>query len=200
MKKILSILLAVALCATFTVCAFAADADSTKVSDEVLGDIVDGLGDLINAETDENDAALEKAIEDLYAALNDANAKGDTSALIEQLKEYANGADVDISDALTDLGALQDVVEKFLNDGGFDLEKIKKDLENDSALNKLVGLYTGSYTKVPTTTITDPDPTTTSSEPNPPTGESISGIAIALSVLVASAGAAVVVCAKKKED
>ena len=95
MKKILSILLAVALCATFTVCAFAADADSTKVSDEVLGDIVDGLGDLINAETDENDAALEKAIEELYAALNDANAKGDTSALIEQLKDYANGADVD---------------------------------------------------------------------------------------------------------
>ena len=199
MKKILSILLAVALCATFTVCAFAADADSTKVSDEVLGDIVDGLGDLINAETDENDAALEKAIEDLYAALNDANAKGDTSALIEQLKEYANGADVDISDALTDLGALQDVVEKFLNDGGFDLEKIKKDLENDSALNKLVGLYAGSYTKVPTT----PTPTgdeTPPSDINPPTGESISGIAIALSVLVASAGAAVVVCAKKKED
>lgn len=199
MKKILSILLAVALCATFTVCAFAADADSTKVSDEVLGDIVDGLGDLINAETDENDAALEKAIEDLYAALNDANAKGDTSALIEQLKEYANGADVDISDALTDLGALQDVVEKFLNDGGFDLEKIKKDLENDSALNKLVGLYAGSYTKVPTPSTTD-DPSTTPTEPNPPTGESISGIAIALSVLVASAGAAVVVCAKKKED
>ena len=198
MKKILSILLAVALCATFTVCAFAADADSTKVSDEVLGDIVDGLGDLINAETDENDAALEKAIEDLYAALNDANAKGDTSALIEQLKEYANGADVDISDALTDLGALQDVVEKFLNDGGFDLEKIKKDLESDSALNKLVGLYAGSYTKVPTPTTTNPS--TTPTEPNPPTGESISGIAIALSVLVASAGAAVVVCAKKKED
>ncbi len=198
MKKILSILLAVALCATFTVCAFAADADSTKVSDEVLGDIVDGLGDLINAETDENDVALEKAIEDLYAALNDANAKGDTSALIEQLKEYANGADVDISDALTDLGALQDVVEKFLNDGGFDLEKIKKDLENDSALNKLVGLYAGSYTKVPTPTTTNPS--TTPTEPNPPTGESISGIAIALSVLVASAGAAVVVCAKKKED
>ena len=198
MKKILSILLAVALCATFTVCAFAADADSTKVSDEVLGDIVDGLGDLINAETDENDVALEKAIEDLYAALNDANAKGDTSALIEQLKDYANGADVDISDALTDLGALQDVVEKFLNDGGFDLEKIKKDLENDSALNKLVGLYAGSYTKVPTPTTTNPS--TTPTEPNPPTGESISGIAIALSVLVASAGAAVVVCAKKKED
>lgn len=198
MKKILSILLAVALCATFTVCAFAADADSTKVSDEVLGDIVDGLGDLINAETDENDAALEKAIEDLYAALNDANAKGDTSALIEQLKEYANGADVDISDALTDLGALQDVVEKFLNDGGFDLEKIKKDLENDSALNKLVGLYAGAYTKVPTPTTTNSS--TTPTEPNPPTGESISGIAIALSVLVASAGAAVVVCAKKKED
>lgn len=198
MKKILSILLAVALCATFTVCAFAADADSTKVSDEVLGDIVDGLGDLINAETDENDAALEKAIEDLYAALNDANAKGDTSALIEQLKEYANGADVDISDALTDLGALQDVVEKFLNDGGFDLEKIKKDLENDSALNKLVGLYAGAYTKVPTPTTTNPS--TTPTEINPPTGESISGIAIALSVLVASAGAAVVVCAKKKED
>ncbi len=199
MKKILSILLAVALCATFTVCAFAADADSTKVSDEVLGDIVDGLGDLINAETDENDAALEKAIEELYAALNDANAKGDTSALIEQLKDYANGADVDISDALTDLGALQDVVEKFLNDGGFDLEKIKKDLENDSALNKLVGLYAGSYTKVPTAPTTT-NSSTTPTEPNPPTGESISGIAIALSVLVASAGAAVVVCAKKKED
>lgn len=199
MKKILSILLAVALCATFTVCAFAADADTTKVSDEVLGNIVDGLDDLINAETDDDDAALNKAIEDLYAALEEANAKGDTAALIEQLKDYANGADVDLSDALTDLGALQDVVEKFLNDGGFDLDAIKKDLENDSALNKLVSLYAGAYTKVPTTPTSDPNPTTPTEE-NPPTGESISGIAIALSVLVASAGAAVVVCAKKKED
>lgn len=198
MKKILSILLAVALCATFTVCAFAADADSTTVSDEVLSDIVNGLGDLINAESDEDDAALEKAIEDLYAALDEAGTKGDVSALVEQLKDYANGADVDISDAFTDLGALQDVVEKFLNDGGFDLDTIKKDLENDSALNKLVGLYTGSYTDLPTTSATTPS--STNSIVNPPTGESVSGIAIALSVLAASAAAAVVVCAKKKED
>ena len=53
--------------------------------------------------------------------------------------------------------------------------------------------------KVPTAPTTT-NSSTTPTEINPPTGESISGIAIALSVLVASAGAAVVVCAKKKED
>ena len=202
MKKFLSVLVAVALCVALTVCAFAVDGETpTVVSQETVEDIFNGLGDLVNAETDTDDAALEAAIEDLYASLQDVQTSGDVSALIDQLKDYAESADVDASAVFSDLGAVQDVLEKFLSDGGFNLDAIKEDLEGSSALNTLVGLYTGGYTDVPEAT-TEPEPTTTTPDdvPNPPTGDTttVTGIVPAASVLALSA-AAPVVLAKKKE-
>ena len=205
MKKFLSVLVALALCAALTVCAFAAEGETqTVVSQETVEDIFNGLGDLVNAETDADDAALEAAIEDLYASLQDVQTSGDVSALIDQLKDYAESADVDASAVFSDLGAVQDVVEKFLTDGGFDLDAIKEDLEGSSALNTLVGLYTGGYTDVPTVTNTVTTTTTTippEEVPNPKTGDTttVTGVVAAVSLLAVSAAAAVVLT-KKKED
>lgn len=200
MKKILSVLVALALCAALTVCAFAAEGETqTVVSQETVEDIFNGLGDLVNAETDTDDAALEAAIEDLYASLQDVQTSGDVDALVGQLKDYAESADVDASAVFSDLGAVQDVIEKFLSDGGFNLDAIKADLEGSSALNTLVGLYTGGYTDVPEAPTEPTEPVT--DVPNPPTGDTMTvpGIVAAASVLAISAAAAVVL-AKKKED
>ena len=200
MKKFLSILVALALCAALTVCAFAADGEAqTVVSQETVEDIFNGLGDLVNAETDADDAALEAAIEDLYASLQEVQTSGDVDALVGQLKDYAESADVDASAVFSDLGAVQDVIEKFLSDGGFNLDAIKADLEGSSALNALVGLYTGGYTDVPEAPTEPTEPVT--DVPNPPTGDTMTvpGIVAAASVLAISAAAAVVL-AKKKED
>ena len=200
MKKFLSVLVALALCAALTVCAFAAEGETqTVVSQETVEDIFNGLGDLVNAETDTDDAALEAAIEDLYASLQEVQTSGDVDALVGQLKDYAESADVDASAVFSDLGAVQDVIEKFLSDGGFNLDAIKADLEGSSALNTLVGLYTGGYTDVPEATTEPPEPVT--DVPNPPTGDTMTvpGIVAAASVLAISAAAAVVL-AKKKED
>ena len=200
MKKFLSILVALALCAALTVCAFAADGEAqTVVSQETVEDIFNGLGDLVNAETDADDAALEAAIEDLYASLQEVQTSGDVDALVGQLKDYAESADVDASAVFSDLGAVQDVIEKFLSDGGSNLDAIKADLEGSSALNALVGLYTGGYTDVPEAPTEPTEPVT--DVPNPPTGDTMTvpGIVAAASVLAISAAAAVVL-AKKKED
>lgn len=200
MKKFLSVLVALALCAALTVCAFAAEGETqTVVSQETVEDIFNGLGDLVNAETDTDDAALEAAIEDLYASLQDVQTSGDVAALVDQLKDYAESADVDASAVFSDLGAVQDVIEKFLSDGGFNLDAIKADLEGSSALNTLVGLYTGGYTDTPDAPTEPTEPVT--DVPNPPTGDTMTvpGIVAAASVLAISAAAAVVL-AKKKED
>lgn len=201
MKKFLSVLVALALCAALTVCAFAVDGETqTVVSQETVEDIFNGLGDLVNAETDTDDAALEAAIEDLYASLQDVQTSGDVDALVGQLKDYAESADVDASAVFSDLGAVQDVIEKFLSDGGFNLDSIKADLEGSSALNTLVGLYTGGYTDTPDAP-TEPTEEPVTDVPNPPTGDTMTvpGIVAAASVLAISAAAAVVL-AKKKED
>ncbi len=194
MKKILSVIVALVLCVALSVCAFAQDA----VSNDVLSNVVDGVTDLIGAETEGNDAALEEAINNLYAELEKAEISTDAATLAELLAKYAEGADVDASAVFSDLGALQDVVEKFLVDGGADLDAIKGDLQESSALNTLVGLYTGAYTQTPET----PDePVVEEEEPaveNPSTGDSATGVVVALATLAVSAAAAVVL--SKKED
>ncbi len=192
MKKILSAIVAIALCLTLSVCAFAQDA----VSDDVLSNVVDGVTDLVNAETEGDDAALEDAINNLYAELEKAEVATDAATLAELLAKYAEGADVDASAVFSDLGALQDVVEKFLVDGGIDMEAVKGDLQESSALNTLVGLYTGAYTQTPEV---PEEPTV--DEPvveNPSTGDSATGVVVALATLAVSAAAAVVL--SKKED
>lgn len=192
MKKILSVIVALALCAVLSVCAFAEEAVDPAVSEDVLSDIVDGVGDLVNAETEGDDAALEDAINNLYSDIQNAEVTGDAATLVDLLAKYAEGADVDASAVFTDLGALQDVVEKFLGDSGFDMEAIKADLQESSALNTLVGLYTGAYTETPEVPAEEVEPEVE----NPSTGDSATGVVVALATLAVSAAAAVVLSKK----
>ena len=205
MKKFLSILMALALCLSFSVLAFAADDDAAEEA-EVTGtvDVEDALNtviDLVEAASEDNADAIKDATDALNEALAGVKTQGDVSALIDQLKAYAEGADVDASAVFSDLGALEDVFTKFLDDGGFDLETIEADLKDEnSPLSQIVNLYAGIYQKTPTTTANEETPEEEPTEvPNPPTGDSATGVIAALSTLAVSA-AAFVVCTKKKED
>ncbi len=194
--------MALVLCLSFSVLAFAEDEDIAAPTDGAV-DIEDTLNDIVGfveAASEDNEGAIKDATDALNEALSGVNTTGDLKAVLEQAKTYAEGAGIDASAVFSDLGALEDVLTKFLNDGGFDLEAIEADLKDEnSALSKIVGLYAGAYQKtpeVPTTETPEEEPTEV---PNPPTGESATGVIAALSVLAISA-AAFVVCTKKKED
>lgn len=193
MKKILSVIVAIALCAVFTVCAFAEEAN---VSNDALAGIVDGVGALVDAESEGDDAALESAINDLYKDIQGAQVTGDANALVGLLAKYAEGADVDATAVFSDLGALQDVLEKFLSDSGFNMETVKGDLQQSSALNTLVGLYTGAYTETPATPEAPEEEDVEPEIENPSTGDSATGVVVALATLAVSAAAAVVLTKK----
>lgn len=197
MRKLIAIMIALALCLSFAVVSFAADEETPDVDVE---DTFNKVVDVIEAASEDNEGAIADATDALNEAL--ANVKGgDMQALVDQLKKYAESADVDASTVLKDLGSFEDVLKKLLDDGGFDLETIEADLKDEnSPLSKIVGLYAGAYQKtpeVPTTEETTPEEP--AEVPNPPTGDSATGVIAALSVLAVSA-AAFVVCTKKKED
>lgn len=197
MRKLIAIMIALALCLSFAVVSFAADEETPDVDVE---DTFNKVVDVIEAASEDNEGAIADATDALNEAL--ANVKGgDMQALVDQLKKYAESADVDASTVLKDLGSFEDVLTKLLDDGGFDLETIEADLKDEnSPLSKIVGLYAGAYQKtpeVPTTEVTTPEEP--AEVPNPPTGDSATGVIAALSVLAVSA-AAFVVCTKKKED
>lgn len=206
MKKFLSIMMALVLCLSFSVLAFAEDADTAGDNAAIatganasLEDILNKFIGLVEAASEDNESAITDAADGLKEALSGVNTS-DLTALADTLKKYAESAGVDASAVVKDLGAFEDVLSKFMNDSGFDLEAIEADLKDEnSPLSKIVGLYAGAYQKtpeVPTTTAAPEEPTEV---PNPPTGENATGVIAALSVLAVSA-AAFVVCTKKKED
>ncbi|MBQ8229031.1 MAG: hypothetical protein IJZ88_08485 [Clostridia bacterium] len=200
MKKLLGIMLAIVLCLALSVCAFAVES-TTQVDDDLIADIVDGVGDLVDAESEGDDEALEKAIENLYADLQEAQQTGDLTAIMQLVVEYALSEDADTSAVFTDLAALEEVLEKVLVNSGYDVEAIKKELQNSSALNTLVNLYTGAYTETPENEAETNAPVVDYNQPavvNPSTGDSSTGIAVALSVFTVSAMA--VIALSKKED
>ncbi|MBQ8784388.1 MAG: NPXTG-anchored protein [Clostridia bacterium] len=199
MKKLSGIILALVLCLSLSVCAFAVES-TPQVDDELIADIVDGVGDLVDAESEGDDEALEKAIENLYADLQVAQQTGDMSAIIDLVVKYALSEDADTSAVFSDLAAVEAVIEQFLVDGGYDVEAIKKELQSGSALNTLVGLYTGA--NEPTADAGNNNNTEVEeNQPeveNPSTGDSSTGVAVALSALAVSAAAVIVL--SKKED
>lgn len=195
MRKLIAMMIALALCLSFAVVSFAADEETPDVNVE---DTFNKVVDVIEAASEDNEGAIKDATDALNEAI--ANVKGgDMQALVDQLKKYAESADVDASTVLKDLGSFEDVLTKFLNDGGFNLETIEADLKDEnSPLSKIVGLYAGAYQKTPEVPETE-TPEEPAEVPNPPTGDSATGVIAALSVLAVSA-AAFVVCTKKKED
>ncbi len=195
MKKLFSIIIAFVLSFALSLCAFAQE----PVDDELIADIVEGVGDLVDAESEGDDEALQQAIEHLYADLQEAQQTGDMSEIIDLVVEYALSEDADTSAVFTDLAAVEAVINQVLSSGGYDIEAIKKELQANSALNTLVGLYNGA--EEPTTQADNSDVQEYENQPevvNPSTGDSYTGVAVALSVLVACSAAAITL--SKKED
>lgn len=200
MKKLAGILLAFVLCLTLSVGAFAIE---TQVDDSLVADIVDGVGDLVEAESEGDDEAMKKAIDKLYADLQLARQSGDISAVIDLAVKYALDEDNDLSAVFEDRSALNAVIQKFPADGSYSAAGIMKELKASAAMSTLVSLYTGGYKAPATTTAaTAEGEATTVNEfqplvENPGTGDSPAGVAAAFSVLAVSA-AAIVLLKKKK--
>lgn len=199
MKKVAGVLLAFLLCLSLSVGVFAVE---PQVDTTLVANIVDGIGDLVEAESEGNNEAMKKAVEQLYADLQTAQQSGNVSAVIDLAVKYALDADNDTSVIFTNRGAINSVVGKFLADGGYDSAKIMKDLRSGAALGTLVSLYTGA--NEPTTTVIAEDdeaPAMNEFQPqieNPSTGDSAVGVTVAFGVLVVSVVTAITI-AKKKE-
>ncbi len=201
MKKIAGLLLAFVLCLSLSVGAFAVE---TQVDNNLVADIVDGIGELVEAESEGNNEAMKKAVEQLYSALQTAQQSGDVSAVIDNAVKYAMDENNDTSVIFTNRGALNSVIGKFLTDGSYAPDKIVKELKSSSALGTLVSIYTGA--NEPTTAnAADEDaeaPVVNEFQPeveNPDTSDSFTGVVVAISTLAVSTVAAVAL-SKKKED
>ena len=202
MKKVAGVLLALVLCLSLSVGAFAVE---PQVDDSLVADIVDGIGDLIEAESEGDSEAVKKAIDKLYADLQTARQSGDISAVIELAAEYAENENDDTKVIFASRGAVKTVFEKFMVDGSYGSDKIMKDLRSGSAFNTLVSLYTGGYVAPTTTTaVTEEgeEPTVNEFQPeveNPSTGDSLTSVTVAFGVLAVSTVAAVVLSKKKEQ-
>ena len=201
MKKFAGVLLALVLCLALSVGVFAVE---TPVDDKLIADIVNGIGDLVEAESEGDDEKMKKTVEKLYSDLQVAQQSSNISAVIDNAVKYALEEDNDTSAIFTNRGALNSVIGKFFVDGGYDPVKIMKDLQSSSALSTLVGLYTGGNEPTPTTTTAIAEdgevPVVNEFQPqieNPSTGDSATGIAVAFSVFAVSTAAAIVLTKKK---
>ena len=199
MKKFAGVLLALVLCLALSVGVFAVE---TPVDDKLIADIVNGIGDLVEAESEGDDEKMKKNVEKLYSDLQVAQQSSNISAVIDNAVKYALEEDNDTSAIFTNRGALNSVIGKFFIDGGYDPVKIMKDLQSSSALSTLVGLYTGGNEPTTTTAIAEDGevPVVNEFQPqieNPSTGDSATGIAVAFSVLAVSTAAAIVLTKKK---
>ena len=201
MKKLISIMMALALCLSFSVYAFAEE--EAEVNDEkkiAVEDVLNQAADAIDGLSTGDTEAVKDATDSLNESLKGITSSEDFQAFKDTLIDYANKAGVDLSDI--DLGVLTDLGEKFSSDSGFDNEAIVKDLMDESTpLGSLASKIIKTYYDSPApSTTTEPTPEEEPAEvPNPPTGDSATGVIAALSVLAVSA-AAFVVCTKKKED
>lgn len=202
MKKVAGVLLAFVLCLSLSLGAFAVE---PQVDDSLVADIVDGIGDLVEAESEGDSEAVKKAIDKLYADLQTARQSGDISAVIDLAAEYAENENDDAKVIFASRGAVKNVFEKFMVDGGYGTDKIMKDLRSGSALNTLVSLYTGGYVAPATTTAAieeGAEPTVNEFQPeveNPSTGDSLTSVTVAFGVLAVSTVAAVVLSKKKEQ-
>ncbi len=215
MKKLLSVILVCALCATFSIGTFALDLEGT------IGDITDtltGLPDTITGYIDENPIP--------------EDASGIVTSILDQAKELLGSSDIggvvetlpdvdsiiEILKSTVDTGSISDVVDESvasledlgLISGDFDISSLDTDLvpqfmdgifaglealgvdttglEQYLTDSELINFFASLYTGGGTV-----DPVI------PQTGSSATGLA-ALVVLAIAAGTTAVVCTKKKED
>lgn len=193
MKRLLCIVFSVVFCFVLSSGALAV------VEDGFVADIVDGIADLIEAESEGDSEAFSKAVDGLYADIQPVREGSNVAEIVSLAIKYISNEESDISDVFSDRGAVEAVLSKFFVDEGYDVEKIKAELKQSTALDTLVNLYTGANPETPKT-----QPVSDAQEipdmpaiENPNTGEGSSGVMAALIILVTSASVAI--ATSKKE-
>lgn len=218
MKKILSLILALAMMASLSVYAFAAE-----VSDSILENAFSHLEKLIDAESEARYAAAKDEIKSLYSVIKDS-AITDSNSLAERMKDYADTCDSDIAPIFSDMASVKDILSMFISENVVNIDDLQGKIQESKSLDKALELYTGAYivkapskdepetTKVDATVADDAestDETTTTTtntayEPpkveNPKTGDSSAGTIIALAVLGVSVATVAIASKKKSSD
>ena len=177
MKKVLSILLAVALCFAFSAMAFAEEA--AEINKEELSSIVDDIvGAVEDGDYEEIAGAVQVNADKLAAAFGDIVADADTVAA-DEAADYVitaisdlTGADMEdvreiVLDAIDEYGlsdvaipessevaGLVDAVLMRLEENGIDTDPIIDTLASSKVGGAIIGIYTGEV-------VTDPDVVTT---------------------------------------
>ncbi len=198
MKKFLSIIFSAVLCFVLSVGAFAVETANT-VDDKLIADIVEGIGDLVDAESEGDSEAFGKAVEGLYADIQSAQESGSMSEVVTLVVNYVINEETDIKDVVSDRGAFDAVIKAFFVEDGYDIEKIKTGLKQSSALKTIVNLYTGANPESPKVEVSEDDQENVNLPEieNPNTGESSASILTAVSVLMVSSAVAAILIMKK---
>ncbi len=218
MKKLISVLVVIALCFAFTTMAFAAEEADLG---EVVGKIADqvGEGDVAGAaETAKVNAdALYNAFGDILESTGTVKAKDAideaataisdiTGADMSNVKDTIETtladydlADLEIVDSSEVAGFVDKILER-LEDLGIDTTPLIDALQNSKVGNAVIGIYTGEEKTEPeieTTTTEEPTTEEPTTIPGVVTGTTSSFAAVAV-LAVAAVGA--IVCTKKKAD
>lgn len=214
MKKVLSILLAVALCFAFSVMAFATE-ETTAINTEELSSIVDEIVDAAGeADYEGLVSAVQINADQLAAAFGDIVEGADTVAA-DEAAEYVitaisdlTGADMEnvreiVMDAIDEYGVadveivssnevagLVDKILERLEEYGIDTEPVIDMLAESKLGNAVIGIYVGE-----TTTVEEIDPPVTDTIIDTGAPSSVAAFAV---LAVAAAGA--FVCTRKKAE
>ena len=185
MKKVLSIILALALCGAMATCAFATDADLEVPT----GEEESSSGSLL--------PSIEEVIEILKEKVDIEDLKRVVTETVDSLSKIL---DIDVNApnfSITDIAPqfMETVIEK-LKEMGVDTDALLKYVEESELINFFAKLYTGGV--IPTKPATTEAPTeTTTVKDNPPMGGAAIGGLAAFAVLSVAAAAAYV-CSKKE--
>lgn len=181
MKKVLSILLAVALCFAFTTMAFAAEETVAEIDKEELSSIVDDIvGAVGEGDYEDLAGAVQVNADKLAAAFGDIVEGTDTVAA-DEAADYVitaisdlTGADMEsvreiVMDAIDEYGisdveipessevaGLVDKILERLEEYGIDTDPIIDTLASSKVGGAIIGIYTGEVTTEPEVTTDEP--------------------------------------------
>ena len=212
MKKVISLILAFAMMLTLSVCCLAADETTTRIrhlDDGAVADAFKQFSRMIDAESEARYTAAGDAMFELYSVISEAFIT-DYVSLSYQMKAYAEDNGSEFAPVFTDMNSVQDILRKFTVEGGFDSNKVQREIESSDSLDSLVALYTGAYI-ITRTTLGDEIKGKNGDDDagkngdsvmveNPKTGDSSLGTIIACSVLAVSGATAAVIFTKKKKS
>lgn len=167
MKKLIAILMALAVCGTVAYTAYATEGnieidEATTTTEAEENAVLDMAAELAN------DKKANEIAQNIAKALANGQTKEDVKGLVNSLGKYINGKGFTIDDIKNDAGAANDVLNKFLEDCGVNTEVLKEAVAESSIANAVLGVY--YKPEEPTTTTAAPDEPTTEPYSNPDCG------------------------------